>query len=80
MLMLQVAFPLAVAAQSSPHVILDETRQLFLDDWLIESKSNVTRRIHEARKSPDNPVLWPSEEWEGKVAVVYGSVIRDGRK
>ena len=77
MLMLQVALPIALAAQSNPHVVLDSTKQLFLDDWLIESQSNVTRRIHEARKSPDNPVLWPSEEWEGKVAVVYGSVMRD---
>jgi len=80
MLMLHVAFPLALAAQSNPHVVLDSAKQLFLDDWLIESKSNVTRRIHEAGKSPANPVLWPTEEWEGKTAVVYGSVMRDGRK
>ena len=57
---------------------LGPTKQLFLDDWLIESQTNVTRRVHPAEKSPDNPVLWPREPWEGNVAIIYGSVIRDG--
>jgi len=78
MLMLPLAFRMTLAAQSTPHVVLDSTKQLFLDDWLIESKSNVVRRIRPADKCPHNPVLWPEEPWEGKVAVVYGSVLRDG--
>lgn len=66
----------AAAAQGGP-VILDNTRQLFLDDYLIASMENVSRVVHPAEKSPANPVLWPREPWEGKVAIVYGSVLRD---
>ncbi len=53
-------------------------RLLFLDDAAIASTINVTRTVHQARKSPENPVLWPQEPWEGTVAIVYGSVLRDG--
>jgi hypothetical protein len=42
--------------------------------------TGVERSIHPARKFEGNPVLWPREEWEGKVALVYGSVIREGGK
>jgi hypothetical protein len=79
MLMLPLTLGMTLAQQSSPYVVLDSTRQLFLDDWLIESKRNVVRRIRPADKSPHNPVLWPDEEWEADVAVVYGSVLRDGK-
>jgi hypothetical protein len=61
-------------------VFITNEEQLFLDDYLIESSSNVTRKMHPAHKYDGNPVLWPSETWEKKTAVVYGSVIRDGSK
>lgn len=54
--------------------------QLFLDDYLVQHSSNVQRKMHPAEKYPGNPVLWPSEPWENKMAVTYGSVIRDGNK
>ena len=57
---------------------LDQTRQLFLDDTLIASKENVTRTIHQVHKHPDNPLIWPTEAWEGDKALIHGSVIRDG--
>jgi hypothetical protein len=59
---------------------ITSTRQLFLDDDLIDSMPGVTRRIHPARKHPANPVLRPQEPWEGKVAIIYGSVLREEDK
>jgi len=79
MLMLPVALGVTLAQPSSPYIVLDSTKQLFLDDWLIESRRNVARRIRPVDKSPHNPVLWPEEDWEADVAVVYGSVVRDGK-
>ena len=80
-----IAFPILIVCSvagvsSSSPITLDETKQLFLDDFLIASSTNVIRRIHPARKHPANPVIWPREEWEGAVALTHGSVIRDGDK
>lgn len=76
-LLLIVAAQLAVPENVAP-LELDGRKQLFLDDYLIESATNVTRRIHPAVKSEKNPVVWPEEPWEGTVALTYGSVIPDG--
>src|SRR5438552_3279315 len=59
---------------------LGPRKQLFLDDYLIASKTNVTLRIHPAEKSRDNPVIRQTEPWEDPFNIVYGSVIRDGDK
>ncbi len=68
------------AAIGKPCITLDHQRQLFLDDYLIESSKNIKRTIHRANKFDGNPVLWPSESWEPKLAVLYGSVIQDEGK
>ena len=65
---------------SEAAIIVDETKQLFLDDFLIASSENITRRVHPVRKHAANPLSWPQESWEGTIALVYGSVIRDGEK
>lgn len=70
-------FCIAVDAAGAAPIPLGDKRHLFLDDYLIASKTNVTREIHAACKHPANPLIWPTEPWEGKVAVIYGSVIRD---
>ncbi|UCD30547.1 MAG: hypothetical protein JSV03_08795, partial [Planctomycetota bacterium] len=70
---------MAFATTDSP-INLNQTKQLFLDDYIITLKTNVERRIHPANKHPANPLIWPSEPWEGKVALVHGSVIKDGDK
>ncbi len=64
-------------APSEAPLTIDQTRQLFLDDFLIASQDGLTRSVHPARKYPDNPVLKPTEPWEGKVVLLYGSVIRE---
>jgi hypothetical protein len=61
-------------------ITLNQRRQLFLDDYLIASMTNVQRRVQLAEKYKGNPVLWQTEPWEDPFNIVYGSVIRDGEK
>ena len=50
--------------QNRPEVVpIDVGRQLFVDDFLIES-STLTRTYHAARYHPDCPVLKPDKPWE----------------
>jgi hypothetical protein len=55
-------------------------KQLFLDDYLVASTTNIFRRIHPAEKSKSNPVIRQTEPWEDPFNILYGSVIRDGEK
>jgi len=68
---------LLTAPQMSDALILDENKQLFLDDVPLASVEKVVRRIHPARKHPANPVLAPEQDLEGDLALLYGSVIED---
>ena len=67
----------SLVAQADAPVVLDATRQLFLDDDLIARRENVTRQIHPVEKYPGNPVLRATEPWENEVAILYGSILRD---
>lgn len=49
---------------------------LFLDDHWIVARRELERRFHEADKSPANPVLSPTKEWEESRVYLFGSVIR----
>jgi hypothetical protein len=77
-------FTLAAAAipakAADAPLVLDQRRQLFLDDYLIATMSRVQRKVEVAQKFPGNPVLWPTERWEPPMAILYGSIIRDGGK
>jgi len=64
----------------SDAVVVDGHRQLFLDDYLVASSDNVARRVHQARKHPGNPVLRGGKTWEREMAILYGSVLREGGK
>jgi hypothetical protein len=46
-----------LAAIGQPTITLSRQKQLFLDDYLIESSRNIERRIHPAEKFDGNPVL-----------------------
>jgi hypothetical protein len=70
---------LLTAAVETP-ITLDAKHQLFLDDYLVASSRGVTREIHPVEKYAGNPVLRPTEPWEGSETIVYGSVIREGEK
>lgn len=49
--------------------------QLFVDDYLVESASNVSRVYHAFEKFEGNPVLKADKPWEGKNIYVYGTVL-----
>ncbi|MBI4602273.1 MAG: hypothetical protein HY721_09965 [Planctomycetes bacterium] len=68
------------AAGGDPPATLGRQKRLFLDDDIVASRTNVTRRIHLAEKFVGNPVIGPTEAWEDKLNILYGSVIRDGDK
>ena len=70
---------LSAIASDAP-IVLGSRKQLFLDDYLIGSITNVRRTVEPAQKFPGNPVLYQTESWESPVATIYGSVIRDGRE
>jgi hypothetical protein len=80
MRLLSSLFFVMLAASAQAPIVVDSTKQLFLDDHVIARMENVTRTIHSVAKSEHNPVLWPTEPWEGTVAIVYGSVLRDGNR
>ena len=47
-----------------PAVDISIGRQLFVDDFLIDSMTNLTRRYHRAEPYTNNPVLKPDQPWE----------------
>lgn len=51
-------------------------KQLFLDDYLIESMTSVKRTFNPAAKAPNNPVIRPDQPWEGN-NLHYGCVFYD---
>jgi len=75
-----IAIVIGSAVTGEPFITLSRQKQLFLDDYIIKSMTNIKRQIHPAQKYDGNPVLWPSESWEPKLGVLYGSVIRDDDK
>lgn len=72
--------PLVLGADSpgTAPIEVGTRKQLFLDDYLVASTSNISRRIHAAEKSKSNPVIRQTKKWEDPFNIVYGSVIRDG--
>ena len=48
-----------------PMLDIGSTRQLFFDDYLIESLVNAKQGLNPAVKVDDNPVLRPERPWEG---------------
>jgi len=51
--------------------------QLFVDDHIVASKTNIDRRYHPFEKYSGNPVLVPDKPWEGTNVYLYGSVLRN---
>ena len=58
---------------------IGSTRQLFVDDYLIESMTNTRNIMNPAVKVPDNPVIRAERPWEG-THVALKNVIRDPPK
>jgi len=54
----------AVSKQPPTVISIDVGRQLFVDDFLIEQHSGLTRRFHKPVYHPANPVLTYDKSWE----------------
>ena len=55
---------------------IGSTKQLFIDDYLIESLTDTKQVLNPAQKVDDNPVLRPERPWEGTVLRVGGALSR----
>ena len=56
-------------------------RQLFVDDWLIETVDGVRRRLHQPEKAQDGePVLLLDRPWEESGTPILGTVLREGER
>jgi hypothetical protein len=75
-----IAAVVGFAVMAEPVITLSHQKQLFLDDYIIKSRTNIERVIHPAQKYEGNPVLWATESWEPELNVLYGSVIQDEGK
>jgi len=53
-------------------ISIDPSRQLFLDDYLIESLTNIEREVHQPVKHAQNPLIVADKPWE------INSDIREG--
>src|ERR1043166_1058988 len=58
-------FTLAAVAQAGL-LSIDSRTQLFTDNYLLESLTNVRRVMNTAEKAEHNPVVRPDRPWEGK--------------
>lgn len=65
------------APEPPPIIDLTNAKQLFIDDWLIESSTGLTRTFHTAVKHEANPLLKPERPWEIPAVLLSGSVIYD---
>lgn len=57
------------------HGLPADTRELFIDNYRLESLVDVERVVHPAKKS--KPLINPTETWEGNSVYIYGTVLKD---
>ena len=55
---------------------IGSTKQLFIDDYLVESMTNTSQVLNPAQKVDGNPVLRPERPWEGTVVRMGGALSR----
>ena len=60
----------------SANVDVGTTRQLFIDDHLIEETRGIKKTLHQPAKYAGNPLMYPLYPWEGRLEL-YGTVWRD---
>ena len=60
------------------HTPLDvgTTRQLFIDDAIVEEERGVRRTLNQPAKYAGNPLMFPLYPWEGRLEL-YGTVWRE---
>jgi hypothetical protein len=50
-------------------------RELFIDDYRVESVIDIQRMVHPGTKS--KPLIKPTEPWEGNAVYIYGTVLKN---
>ena len=66
------ALPLAALAaeegtgDTKPGCQVGTTKQLFLDNYVIDRMDGVHKVLHQANRHPNNPILLPEHPWEGR--------------
>lgn len=64
-------------ARPAPVALTPGAPNLFVDDWLVELRNNVTRRLGQVHKAEGNPVIVPEGLWEETAAFPFsGGVFR----
>ena len=71
-----ISFATSVLADDIKPRKLDGLRQLFFDDQVVGSISNLRREWHQPQKT-GVPVLTRERTWEGRGPYLYGTVLRD---
>jgi hypothetical protein len=66
---------LAEPGPTASPLTVGRQRQLFLDDRVIESTKNLTRRLHRPRRHPANPLLEGARSWEKWLLEVNGRAV-----
>ncbi len=75
----QARVDLPIPEPSLP-IVVDNRKQLFADDWVIDKSDGLTRTLHPVKKHPDNPVLRAKMPWEEPCVLLYGSVMYDPKR
>jgi hypothetical protein len=77
----QAVFDKALSAQVENPPSVRGTRQLFIDDHIIESLDGVAKKLNQPTKHSDNPVLpmLPKQQssWDADMPIDFGSVLFD---
>jgi hypothetical protein len=53
-----------IGAETRAAIRIGPQRQLFLDDYIVEHATNLTRRVQQARKHEANPLIAKEHAWE----------------
>lgn len=53
------------------------TKQLFVDDYILDRMEGLNRVMHQPEKHPGNPILRAEKAWEKPIVCLYGTVLRD---
>ncbi len=60
---------------ADPACHVGTTKQLFLDDYVVDGMAGLDKVLHQAKRHLSNPILVPEHPWEGDRLILYGSVV-----
>ena len=66
---------LSGAPPEKPESTVGRQKQLFLDDWIVDSTHNISRVLKELRRWPGHPVIVGEEPWEKWTVYLNGRAV-----